>query len=76
MAIRYTGEVAIFEDVCRLNEAEALHQWLEKTPNGKVDLTNCRHMHTAILQQLLLAKSAVIALPADAFLAHCLSSLR
>lgn len=76
MAISYSGKVAIFEGVCKLNEAEALQQWLMKTPGGTLDFTDCRHLHTAILQQLLLARPAAIKPPDDAFMRCCLSHLQ
>lgn len=65
MTIKYTNDLAIFEGACRLNEAEPLYEWLKQNPNGKLDLTDCTHIHTAIMQIILLAKPLIVAGPAD-----------
>jgi len=74
VAIKYTDEMAIFEGKCTLHEAEPLHEWLKKTPQGKVDLAACQYMHTAILQVLLIAKPVMTASPEDAWLSACLAN--
>lgn len=68
MPIKFSGAVARFEGQCRLDEASALFEWLEQTPAAKIDLAECEHMHTAILQILMVAKPELLASPASRFL--------
>ncbi len=68
MAIEFNAAVARFEGQCRLEEASALFEWLEQTPAAKIDLTDCEHIHTAILQILMVAKPEMLAPPASQFL--------
>jgi len=68
MAIEFNDAVARFKGQCRLEEASALFEWLEQTPAAKIDLSDCEHIHTAILQMLMVAKPELLAPPADPFL--------
>jgi len=68
MAIKYTDEVAVFEGKCTLHEAEPLHAWLKKTPHGKIDISGCQYLHTAVLQVILVARPEMTAAPAHVWL--------
>lgn len=74
MAIKYTDDVARLEGKCTLHEAEALCEWLRKTSKAKLDLSGCEHLHTAVLQVILVAKTEIIAAPQDAWLSATLAS--
>lgn len=65
MAITYKKNVALFEDVISVEEAESLLEWIQKNPKGKVDFSRCTHLHAADLQVLMAANIAVTAWPHD-----------
>lgn len=55
MGIRFEDNLAVLEDFCTVAEAEGLLEWLLVHPHGEVDMSACRHIHSAILQVLLAA---------------------
>jgi hypothetical protein len=65
MAITYKKNVAQFDGVASVEEAEDLLEWIQKNPKGKVDLARCTHMHAADLQVLMAANIAVAVWPQD-----------
>ena len=74
MSIEYKSNLAIFNDVVSVEEAEALLEWLQKNTAARVDLSACTHLHPANLQVLMVAKPAISAWPADSGLATWLLS--
>ncbi|CDH46876.1 MAG: hypothetical protein IPL59_00650 [Candidatus Competibacteraceae bacterium] len=72
MPIHFMKNVACFKEVCTVEEAELLLQWLQDQPRGKVKLKECTHVHTAIVQVLLAARVMVTLPPADPDLARWL----
>ena len=66
MPIELKKTVAVCHDVCSVEEAETLLTWFLDTPSGKVNLKHCTHLHTAIVQVLMVVKPAISALPDDA----------
>jgi hypothetical protein len=66
MSIVFEEDKALFYDAVSVEEAEALLEWLQQRPFGKVDLSACRHLHTANLQLLMAAKPAISSWPEDA----------
>jgi hypothetical protein len=61
--------------VCGVTEAETLLAWLLDHPTAQVDLGDCQHLHTAVLQVLLALKPAVAVEPADPLVAEWLLPL-
>lgn len=74
MAIEYKKNHAVFSDVVSVDGAEALLEWLQKKPTGRVDLSACTHLHPANLQVLMAGKPAISAWPKDTGLATWLQS--
>ncbi|MDP4030418.1 MAG: hypothetical protein Q8P42_15800 [Gallionella sp.] len=74
MTIEYKNNLAVFNDVVSVEEAEALLEWLQKKSAARVDLSACTHLHPANLQVLMAAKPAIRAWPTDAGLAIWLMS--
>lgn len=68
MPIQYDEDVARLDDICVIEEADTLKQWLATQKQGEVDLKNCTHCHTAVLQVLLALRPKVRHPPEDAFL--------
>ena len=48
-----------------VEEAEELLDWLIKNPKGKLNLTNCTHIHSANLQILMVVKPTIANAPKD-----------
>ena len=65
MAITYKKNMAVFEGVVSVEEAEDLLAWLQKTPKARADYSSCTHLHAADLQVLMAAKLPVAAWPQD-----------
>jgi hypothetical protein len=63
MPIEFTTDQVIFRDVASVEEAESLLEWLQKTPDAKIDLAACAHLHTANLQVLMAARSGIASWP-------------
>lgn len=72
MPVQYKKTVAQLTGSCTVEEAEGLVEWLAANPRGRVNLRDCEHLHTAVLQVLLALRPPVSAPPADAFIARCL----
>jgi hypothetical protein len=65
MPIEFKKNRAIFRDEASVEEAEGLLEWLQTRPAAKADLSACTHIHTANLQVLMAAKSAISSWPKD-----------
>jgi hypothetical protein len=76
MPIAYETTTARFEDHCSIEEAETLFAWVrERSREGvpfRLDLSCCMHLHTALLQIVLLTRAERV-LPADGALRDCLA---
>lgn len=75
MAIDYRNECAVFSDVVGVEEADGLLEWLEINPGKPVVLEKCQHLHTAILQVLMMFKPPVSVFPANEELCSWLTEL-
>lgn len=65
MAIEYQKRTAVLRGNVGVEEAETLLEWLQKHPKGKVELSDCLHLHAANLQVLMAAKASVAAWPKE-----------
>jgi hypothetical protein len=74
MPIDYSGPMAVFTGTCAPEEADALLEWLRRTPDASADLAACGDLHTALAQLLLAARVRLAPPPADPVLAACLKS--
>ena len=63
MPIEFKKNRAIFREEISVEEAEGLLEWLQTRPTAKADLSACSHMHTANLQVLMTAKTAISSWP-------------
>jgi hypothetical protein len=48
----YEG-IVVLDGVCAVEDAESLLQILQATPGATVDWTQCRQLHTAVLQVIM-----------------------
>jgi hypothetical protein len=78
MAITYDEHTAWFEEHCSIEEADALFAWVRSKISEAVpfrlDLSRCVHLHTALLQIVLLAPGQIVA-PVALPLKACLSAI-
>jgi hypothetical protein len=70
MPLVFTGTRVRFEDVCAVDDALPLLDFFKANAAAEVDLSACTHLHTALLQLLLVARPKVSAPPDDATLAR------
>jgi hypothetical protein len=74
MAMTFKGNMAHLEGTVGAEQAEILLGWLQKHPKGKLNLTECTHIHAAQLQVLMAAKTPVSEWPKDESLTKWLKS--
>jgi hypothetical protein len=53
---------------CGVEDAEALQSLLLSSPESPVEWSACEHLHSSVLQVLLIAKARMRGVPASAFL--------
>ncbi|MGB9891857.1 hypothetical protein [Thermodesulfovibrio yellowstonii] len=54
MPIEFGENRAVFRDVVTIEDAEPLFEWLLNIEEATVDMSECEHIHTAVLQLILL----------------------
>jgi hypothetical protein len=74
LAITYKRNIAVFEDVVGVEEAEVFLAWIQKHPKAKLDLASCTHIHAAQLQVLMAARPPISAWPLQPDLSTWLKS--
>lgn len=65
MPIVYKKQRAVLKESVAMEVAEDLFAWLQKNPKGSIDLANCTHLHTAVLQVLVALRPAIAIWPKD-----------
>lgn len=68
MSVRVADGIIVLEGRCRIEEAETLLGHLLENGDRPVDLSGCETMHSAVVQILMAAKSAISGRPIDPFL--------
>ena len=56
MGVRYLKKHAALEDIVTVEDAEALFDWLKQQAKPAVSMGKCTHLHTAVLQVLLMTR--------------------
>lgn len=78
MAIEYNaqadGEKIVIEGVTGPEDVDMLLELIQENPQASCDLSKCEHLHTAVLQLLLLSKISISALPESPFWQHFFNS--
>lgn len=65
MPINYKKTVAVLEGHCEIEEAENLLAWLLENPQGKLNLKQLGHPHTALVQVMMAIRPQVSVFPED-----------
>lgn len=73
--IHYSKDTAKFGQSVQVELAEELFAWLIAKPKRKVDASQCEHLHSSVLQVLLMCKPKLTKLPANEWLKQALHSL-
>ena len=61
MTIRRSDDgIVVLDGVCAVEDAEPLLQMLQATPGAIVDWTQCRQLHTAVLQVIMASGNSTI----------------
>ncbi|WP_395671790.1 hypothetical protein [Phenylobacterium sp.] len=68
MSVRRGDGFIHLEGDCRVEEAETLLQLLQADPAASVDISQCRHLHGAVAQVLLVFGPAVTGIPQTPYL--------
>jgi hypothetical protein len=76
MTVRATAEGTIeLSGRCGVEDAEVLQRHLLAAPRSTVEWSTCEHLHSAVIQVLLVAKPHVQGSPSNAFLQAHISPL-
>ena len=67
---RQDNGTIVLEGSCPVEDAEPLLQLLQSTPAASVDWTQCRHLHTAVLQVVLAGRPALVGPCGDPWIAR------
>lgn len=69
MTVRSTTEGTIgLTGRCGVEDAEALQGLLLEAPRSTVEWSGCQHLHSAVLQVLLIGKPRILGTPSNEFL--------
>ena len=75
MSVRRDDNGTIFLDGnCSVEDAEPLFQLLQATPAATIDWTRCTHLHTALVQLLLVVGPTFTGPCGDSFVDRWLSN--
>ena len=58
--LRSDDGTVVLDGVCAVEDAEPLLQMLQATPAASVDWTQCRQLHTAVLQVIMVSGNSPI----------------
>ena len=75
MPLHCDGSLGVLSGVVSIEEVEPLVAWLQATPLPEVDLHECRHLHAAALQALLVHAPALARPAQEPFLAAWVNPL-
>ncbi len=75
MPLTITKTLARFEEVCTVEEALPLLEFLRGSKTAKADLSRCTYLHSALLQLLFIGNVKIVALPSDPLLARWVDRL-
>jgi hypothetical protein len=76
MTVRLKNDGAIeLAGRCGIEEAEVLQRHLLARPGSAIDWSGCEHLHSAVIQVLLVGKPRVRGLPTNTFLRRHIAPL-
>lgn len=75
MTVQVRGKLLKLIDSCPVEDAETVHEKLLEKPELSLDLSQCQHMHSAVLQVLLLQPRPIRRAAEDVFLKQWIQPL-
>lgn len=63
MSIEFKTKVAVLKDLCAVEEAEPLLQWLLDNPKGALNLKQIGHLHTSVIQVIMYLQPTISVMP-------------
>ena len=66
------GTTLMLDGVITAEDTDQFMACLNECPELAIDLSGCEHLHTAVLQAIVVLKPHVSALPADPFWSRCI----
>ena len=63
----------VLDGVVTAEDTDQFVAYLKEYPELSLDLSACEHLHTAVLQAILILHPRISALPADPFWSRCIS---
>ena len=67
MSVTCGPDEAVISGEGNLDDARALDAWLREDPNRSVNLDGCGHLHSSVVQVLLILGPRLRGVPADSF---------
>ena len=66
------GTTLVLDGVVTAEETVQFVTWLKECPELSIDMSACEHLHTALLQAILVLRPHISAMPADPFWGRCI----
>ncbi len=73
MSVRRDGSVIYLEGDCSVEQAEPLAGYLESETGLRVDVSQCRRLHSALVQALLRFKPEIEGVSEDSFIRNMIT---
>ena len=67
------GATLQLEGVVTAEETDQFVAYIKECPELKIDMSGCEHLHTALLQAILILHPHISAMPADPFWSRCIT---
>ena len=68
------GSHLVLDGIVTAEDTDQFVAYLKEYPELSLDLSACEHLHTAVLQAILILKPHISALPVDPFWKLCLAN--
>ena len=68
------GTILVLDGVITAEDTDQFIASLKEYPELVVDLSDCEHLHTAVLQAILILRPSISRMPSDPFWSRCFSS--
>ena len=70
------GSTLALEGIVTAEDTDQFITFLKEQPELLIDMSTCDHLHTAVLQAILILRPHISAMPADPFWSRCITNLK
>lgn len=67
------GTTLVLDGVVTAEDTDNFVAYLKDCPGLSIDMSACEHLHTAVLQAILVLQPHISAMPVDPFWSRCIS---